>query len=155
MSGGGPAAGVAADWARAYLDAWSAHDSAAVTSFWADDGVYQDFALGERFEGVAAIRAFIEALETTFSSDYRFEPGDVVGDDEGYALEWTMIGTNDRADPDRGLPATGRSYRVPGVSVGRVRDGRIVGNRDYWNLADYLQQVGLMPSPEQAVPAGG
>ena len=152
---GGPAAGVAADWAQTYLDAWNAHDSAAVTAFMADDVVYQDNALGERLEGVAAVCAFVEAMQTEFSSDYRFEPGDVVGDDEGYALEWTMIGTNDRADPDRGLPATGRSYRVPGVSVGRVRDGRIVENRDYWNLADYLQQVGLMPSPEKAIPAGG
>jgi limonene-1,2-epoxide hydrolase len=44
---------------------------------------------------------------------------------------------------------------VPGVSVGRVRDGRIVENRDYWNLADYLQQVGLMPSPEEAIATGG
>ena len=58
-------------------------------------------------------------------------------------------------DPEHGLPATGRSYRVPGVSVGRVRDGRIVENRDYWNLADYLQQVGLMPSPDEAVTTGG
>ena len=155
MTGSAPAAGVAADWAQAYLDAWNAHDSAAVTSFMADDAVYQDFALGERFEGVVAVRAFIDAMATTFSSDYRFESGTVVGDGEGYALEWTMVGTNDRADPDRGLPATGRSYRVPGVSVGRVRNGRIVQNRDYWNLADYLQQVGLMPKPEDAVPAGG
>jgi steroid delta-isomerase-like uncharacterized protein len=155
MSDGGPAAGVAADWAQAYLDAWNAHDSAAVTSFWADDGVYQDFALGERVEGAAAVRAFVDAMETGFSSDYRFELGSVVGDGEGYALEWTMVGTNDRADPEHGLPATGRSYRVPGVSVGRVRDGRIVENRDYWNLADYLQQVGLMPTPEEAVTTGG
>src|SRR3712207_1376641 len=64
MSGGGPAAGVAADWARAYLDAWSAHDSAAVTSFWADDGVYQDFALGERFEGVAEIGRHTSELQS-------------------------------------------------------------------------------------------
>jgi steroid delta-isomerase-like uncharacterized protein len=155
VTGSAPAAGASAGWAQAYLDAWNAHDAAAVTSFMADDVVYQDFALGERFEGVAAVHAFIQGMQTNFSSDYRFEPGSVVGDGEGYALEWTMIGTNDRADSDRGLPVTGRSYRVPGVSVGRMRDGRIVENRDYWNLADYLQQVGLMPTSEEAGSAGG
>jgi hypothetical protein len=31
----------------------------------------------------------------------------------------------------------------------------MVENRDYWNLADYLQQVGLMPRPEDAVTTGG
>ena len=152
MTGGGPAAGAAAGWAQAYLDTWNAHDAAAAISFMADDVVYQDFAVGERLKGVAAVRAFMEGMETTFSSDYRFEPGTVVGE---HPLEWTMVGTDDRADSDRGLPATGRSFRIPGVSVGRVRDGRIVENRDYWNLADYLQQVGLMPTPEEAVTTGG
>lgn len=154
MTGSAPAAGTAG-WAQAYLDAWNAHDAAAVTSFMADDVVYQDFALGERVEGVAAVRAFVEGMETSFSSDYRFEPGSFVGDGEGYAREWTMVGTNDRAGSDPGLPVTGRTFRVPGVSVGRLRNGRIVENRDYWNLADYLQQVGLMPTPEEAASAGG
>ena len=154
MSGGGPATGVAADWAQAYLDAWNAHDSAAVTSFWADDGVYQDFALGERVEGAADVRAFVDAMETGFSSDYRFEPGTVVGDGEGYALEWTMTGTHDNGDPEHGLPATGKTFQIRGVSVGRQENGWIVRNRDYWNLAKFLQQVGLMPGPGDAGPAG-
>jgi steroid delta-isomerase-like uncharacterized protein len=63
-----------------------------------------------------------------------------------YAFEWTMSGTNDRADQQRGLPATGEKYEIPGVSIGRLRDGKIVENRSYWDLAGYLRQVGLMPS---------
>jgi len=143
-----------ADFAQAYLDAWNAHDAAAVTSLMTDDVVFQDLALGERFEGPAAVRAFVDGMATSFSSDYRFEPGSTVTDGEGYALEWTMTGTNDRDDVEQGQPATGRTFRVPGVSVGRLRDGRIAENRDYWNLADYLQQVGLMDAG-QPVPAGG
>jgi len=34
------------------------------------------------------------------------------------------------------------------VTVDDIRDGRIHHHRDYWNLAAYLQQVGLMPIPE-------
>jgi hypothetical protein len=34
------------------------------------------------------------------------------------------------------------------VSVGRLNsDGKIVTNRDYWNMADYLMQVGILPTP--------
>jgi hypothetical protein len=31
--------------------------------------------------------------------------------------------------------------------VGRLVDGKISENHDYWNLAAYLMQVGLMPAP--------
>ena len=63
------------------------------------------------------------------------------------ASEWTMTGTNDGADPQTGLPATGQRFRIAGVTVARMRDDQVAESRVYWNLADYLQQVGLMPAP--------
>ena len=140
-------------WAPQYLAAWSAHDGEAVTGFMTDDVVYTDFALGVSLEGRAAVTAFVHGLAETFSSDYRFEEVSVQGDGGAYALEWVMSGTNDRADPERGLPATGRRFHIPGVSVGTLRDGRIHRNRDYWDLAGYLAEVGLMPAPEAPAPA--
>jgi ketosteroid isomerase-like protein len=44
-----------------------------------------------------------------------------------------------------GLPATGRSFRIVGDGVGEVRDGQIVHVTDYWNMADFLGQVGALP----------
>jgi hypothetical protein len=55
-----------------------------------------------------------------------------------------MLGTNDREL--RGVPATGRSFRVRGASIGRLdANGRIVANRDYYNLAELLTQLGMVP----------
>lgn len=65
-----------------------------------------------------------------------------------------MSGTNDGADPQHGLPATGHRFEIPGVTIGRMRDGKIAENKDYYNLAGYLMQVGLMPSPQSASAAG-
>ena len=141
------------EWAPAYLAAWNAHDGAAVTAFMTDDVFYTDLALGVGMEGRETVAAFVEGLAETFSSDYRFEAVSVQGDGDAYALEWVMSGTNDRADPERGLPATGRRFHAPGVSVGTLRDGRIHRNRDYWDLAGYLVEVGLMPAPEAPAPA--
>ena len=63
-----------------------------------------------------------------------------VGND--YANEWVMLGTNDRERP--GVPATGRSFRVRGASIGRLdANGRIVENRDYYNLAELVTQLGI------------
>ena len=143
----------AGSWIRSYADAWNSHDVTALLGFMTEDVVYADVTLGERKAGANEVRGFLADLEASFSSDYRFELGDVAttGDDS-YAFEWTMSGTNDRADAERGLPATGRSFRLRGVSIGRLRNGKIAENRDYWNMADYLMQVGLMPAPEAAAP---
>ncbi len=149
-------AGETGTWMRAYADAWNSHDVTALVGLMTDDVVYIDVTLGERAQGTAAVKKFIGSVETDFSTDYRFELGDITtAGEDAYAFEWTMSGTNNRADTARGLPATGRPFRLPGVSIGRLRDGKIVENRDYWNLADYLMQVGLMPAPETAAPVPG
>jgi steroid delta-isomerase-like uncharacterized protein len=129
------------------IDAWNAHDGAAVVERMTEDVVYINLGVGQRLEGRAAVREYVDRLATTFSSDYRLEVGTVVGDDETVAIEWTMTGTNDGADPQTGLPATGQRFRIAGVSISRMRDDHVAESRVYWNLADYLQQVGLMPAP--------
>lgn len=145
------AAGGSQDWIRQYLDAWNSHDAARVVGFMTDDVRYADVALGESKSGAAEVQQFVESAEADFSSDYRFDAGQIlVSTEDSYAVEWTMSGTNDRADEARGLPATGRHFEVAGVSIGRLRGGKIIENRDYWNLAGYLMQVGLMPAPEVA-----
>jgi steroid delta-isomerase-like uncharacterized protein len=139
-----------ADWIRAYNDAWSSHDPESVLGFMSDDVVYADVTLGERLEGKSAVREYVAALERNFSSDYRMEWGQSVATDEAFATEWTMSGTHDRDDEERGLPATGQRFQVSGVSIGRRRNGKVVEERNYWNMADFLTQVGLMPAPEEA-----
>ena len=142
--------GARVTWMRSYTDAWNAHDVAAVLALMTDDVVWIDTTLGERVVGAAAVREFLDTMETTLSTDYRMELGQGVSDGSSYAFEWTLSGTNDRADPVHGLPATNQRFQIPGVSIGRLREGRIAENRDYWNLAGYLMQVGLMPTPEAA-----
>jgi hypothetical protein len=48
------------------------------------------------------------------------------------------------------FPATGRPFELSVVSIGRMRAGKIVEHKDYWDLTDYLRQVGLMPSAASA-----
>ena len=127
-----------------YLDAWNAHDPAAVARYMADDAVYEDVALGRVLHGPSEIAAFVEEA-TKASSDFRFEEVSLFTTGSDYANEWIMTGTNDRAV--RGVPATGRSFRVRGASVGKLdTSGRIVENRDYYNLAEMFAQLGIQPS---------
>ena len=127
-----------------YLDAWNAHDPAAVARHMADDAVYEDVALGRVLHGPSEIAKFVEEA-TRSSSDFRFEVVSLITTGSDYANEWVMLGTNDRALP--GVPATGRSFRVRGASVGKLdSSGLIVENRDYYNLAELLTQLGIPPT---------
>jgi steroid delta-isomerase-like uncharacterized protein len=128
---------------ESYLDAWNAHDPAAVARCMAGDAIYEDVALGRVLHGPSEIAGFVEEA-TRASSDFRFEHVSLFTAGRDYATEWIMIGTNDR--DVQGVPATGRSFRVRGASVGKLgADGRIVENRDYYNLAEMFAQLGIQP----------
>lgn len=132
-----------------YLDAWNRHAVDDVLAFFDDEATYSDVALNQSHTGRDAMREFFVGLEKEFSSDYRFDPGSAVVTDSGYAVEWRMYGTHDRSGP--ALPATNKPYEIHGVSVGGLRAGKITRNTDYWNMGEFLAQVGLMPPPPAAV----
>ena len=133
------------DWIAQYLDAWNSHDGKKVAAFMADDATYEDLALGVIHEGRDAIKAFVDEAEQ-FSKDYSFISVSEQASGDSYAFEWEMVGTN--TGEAGGLPATNKPYRIRGVSVGRLdASGKIKMNRDYWNMADYLTQVGILPPP--------
>jgi len=132
------------DFLDRYLDAWNAHDPAAVARHMAASAIYEDVALGRVLHGPSEIAKFVEEA-TRSSSDFRFEVVSLFTAGSNYANEWVMLGTNDRALP--GVPATGRSFHVRGASVGKLdSSGLIVENRDYYNLAELLTQLGLPPA---------
>lgn len=132
-----------------FLDAWNRRDGAAVAALLTDDVEYADLALGAHLSGASAVGAFAVSMSSTFSTDAAFTLHSVLVDGPNYAYEWTLRGTNDVGGAG-GMPATGASFVLEGVSVGTVRDGRIARNRDHWDLGSYLRQVGLLQGP----PAG-
>jgi steroid delta-isomerase-like uncharacterized protein len=136
---------MSADWVDGYLAAWNSHDGSRVAAFMAEDVTYEDLSSGAVYEGRDAVRGYVEQT-VAFSGDYRFVTVSTQADGDRYAIEWEMLGTNTGAAG--GFPATGKTYRIRGASVGTLRaDGTIVVNRDYWNLAAYLVEVGLLQLP--------
>lgn len=134
-------------WLQTYIEAYNSHDPAKVLACMTEDVLIDDKGIGERMDGTDAVRTMVADMAEKFSSDYRFDLGELIfATDEMFAAEWAMTGTNDREDTARGLPNTGRPYRIQGLSIGRLRDGKVAEEHLYWNMADYLTQVGLMPA---------
>ncbi len=80
-------------------------------------------------------------------TDLAIQKTNVLSDGAWYATEWVMTGVHTGDTP--GLPATGRSFRVLGAGIGEVRDGLIAHATEYWNMADFLGQIGALPPPAE------
>jgi steroid delta-isomerase-like uncharacterized protein len=125
-----------------YLQAWNDHDGPAA-AYMAEDAVYEDVAAAQVRRGRDEIASWV-AEGAGFSSDLHLEAVTFFYLGSAFAVEWVMSGTND--GPVGGQPATGRPWRVRGASVGTLNaEGLIAENRDYWNMAEVLAQIGLTP----------
>jgi steroid delta-isomerase-like uncharacterized protein len=133
------------EWVHRYLNAWNSHDGDEVAAFMSEDVVYEDLAGGATYHGRTEVAGYVAATHV-WSGDYRFVVVTTQSSGSSYATEWEMLGTN--TGELGGIAPTGKPYRIRGVSVGQLNAaGEIATNRDYFNLADYLAQVGLFTMP--------
>lgn len=101
-------------------------------------GTHRDGTIQEEIEGTRGLRQFSSDLKVTV--EQTIAEGDLVT--VLYALEGTNTGAA------LGLPATGKHFRVRGISILRVNHGRIT---DEWSMLDRypaLVQLGLLPAPD-------
>jgi steroid delta-isomerase-like uncharacterized protein len=70
--------------------------------------------------------------------------GQLVAEGDLVTASWTCRGTN--SGTGHGLPATGKAIAISGITIFRVKDGKLAeewGITDMWGL---LKQLGLAPS---------
>ena len=127
-----------------WVAAWNSHDVDDIASFYTDDGIHEDVAVGSVFHGKDEIKKGISPL---FSAcpDFKMELKSIFGNDDRVATEWVQTGTQTEAFGDLKIPATGKSFSVHGASITTLSRGKIARNSDYWNLLTMLQQIGLLP----------
>lgn len=123
-----------------YYAAFNAGDWDAFFGMLTEDVVH-DVNQGGRETGKPAFRAFMERM----NSCYREQIEDIViltaPDGRRAAAEYTVVGTYLKTD--EGLPpASGQTYRLPGGAFFEVRDGKVARVTNYYNLQDWLTQVG-------------
>ena len=125
--------------------AGNSHDIDKVISFFTNDCVYEDVAIGRVNRGKEELKAFFKEM-FVWSPDAKIELKSVFSAGDWAASEWVMTGTHAGDTPE--LPATGKSFSVRGTSIIQMRNGKLSRQSDYWNLMSFLQQVGLIPSTQ-------
>jgi steroid delta-isomerase-like uncharacterized protein len=134
-----------AEWLKQYIDAWNTRSGERVGEWMAEDCVYEDVTLGESHKGPGDISSWVDSMAADFSDDYSFDLVSAASTEDHYYAEWVLKGTHNGAQGP--LPATGKAFAIRGVSVGTRQGGKIKANRDYWDMASFLGQVGLAPPP--------
>jgi steroid delta-isomerase-like uncharacterized protein len=103
------------------------------------DAIVEDSMYPHPFVGHEAIltrkgAGFAAMPDLTITPTNRIVHGDQL------TVEWVATGTHKHDYP--GLPATGRSFSIPGVTVVVRRDGKIVRESLYYNMAEVQRQLG-------------
>lgn len=123
-----------------HRDAEAARDFDVILATFVEDCYLDTVPLGLRSEGRLAARAAYEGYFTAFP--------DLSPDDEGYAFDentlvtWgTLRGTS--GGDWLGVPPSGGSFSVRFVNIAPCRDGLMVGESIYFDLATLCEQASL------------
>lgn len=130
----------ATDLIRRYYAAFNAGDMPLFLGLLTDD-VAHDINQSGRQIGRAAFAIFMQRMNTS----YREQIVDITvfASDDGRraAAEFTVLG--EYLKTDEGLPpATGQKYKLPAGAFFDIEDGKVSRISNYYNLQDWLHQVG-------------
>ena len=123
----------------AYYAAFNRGDWDGMCAFLAED-VAHDLNQGAREVGRQTFRTFLDRMNRSYSEQLR----DIVvmgGSNGRVAAAYVVEGTYKATD--EGLPpATGQRYTLPGGAFFEISNGKITRVTNYYNLQDWLKQVG-------------
>jgi steroid delta-isomerase-like uncharacterized protein len=122
---------------------WNAHDVAAADKFFAADLANHD-PLAPNVTGLEALKAFAGTLFAAFP-DFHVVIDDEVAEGDKVAKIWTLHGT--QQGEFQGIPPTGKSVSMNGITVYRIANGKIVDLTWSYNMLGMMQQLGAIPVP--------
>lgn len=124
----------------AYYAAFNRGDWETMAALLTDD-VEHDLNQDRREQGRDAFRAFLARMDRCYAEQLRDIVVMATADGTRAAAEYVVEG--EYRTTDEGLPpARGQHYVLPGGAFFEIADGRIRRITNYYNLQDWLRQVG-------------
>jgi len=94
--------------------------------------------------GIAKAREYYANYLDEFSK-ITFTIKDVFGQGDKLVKHWNFSGVH--TGVFFGIPATGKTVSIDGVTLVRMSNGKIAEERDFFDNLDFMAQLGLMPAP--------
>jgi steroid delta-isomerase-like uncharacterized protein len=118
---------------------WNERKLEVVDEIVSSDYVRHDPAFPGEVRGPEGFKEYVRAMCTPFS-DARISIDDVIAEGEQMAVRWTFTGT--QSGDFLGIQATGKKLTLPGISIVRMKDGKIVEGWDGYDALGMLRQLG-------------
>jgi steroid delta-isomerase-like uncharacterized protein len=131
-----------------FMTAYNSHDIEKIISLSTNDFTNEDVGAGIVYHGLLEERKYFSNLFTAFPDAKMEIKTDFRSGDWG-AMEWVMTGTHKGTLAGSGsmpdIPATGKKVTIKGATINQYRGDKVTRGTDYWNMASFMQQLGLMP----------
>lgn len=132
---------------RAIEEVWNQGNYAVVDEIVASDYIGHSSNPATETHGREGVKQFYMALHRAFP-DIHFTIEDQIAEGDRVVTRWAARATHQ--GEFQGIPPTGNRGDLTGITIERIADGKIV---ECWTEIDdlrLLQQLGVIPSPEQA-----
>jgi len=128
---------------KEYFSVLNAHDFEKMVSFYNEDAVDECLGSGTIMQGKNEIKSYFKEMANSFP-DFKFEIKNYFESGNWSAVEWILSGTHS-GSPITGIPPSGKHFSFRGVDIVEKRNGKISHTVAYWNMMDFLKQVGMAP----------
>ena len=123
--------------------AWNESDLGVIDELLDPEYVGSDPAVGT-LRGPEAFKGFVQAYRAAFP-DLTLAIQEIVTEGDAVAVRWTMRGTHE--GELSGIPPTGKQTVVTGITIGHVKNGRVVSAYTSRDTLGLLQQLGVVQAP--------
>jgi steroid delta-isomerase-like uncharacterized protein len=122
-----------------FYDAYNQKHEPILNEIIADD--YVDYGHQPPGRGLPGAKSDLQDIARGFE-DARFDIDEMFGADDRVVVRWTVHGTH--TGPFAGLQPTQKKIAVSGISLYRVRDGKITETRNQADLLALFTQLGTI-----------
>jgi steroid delta-isomerase-like uncharacterized protein len=92
--------------------------------------------------GIAAFRDYYKNYLVGFS-EIKFTVVDAFGQDDRIVKHWKFEGKH--TGVFFGIPATGKSVNVEGVTLVKMKNGKVIQEQDFMDNLEFMNQLGIIP----------
>ena len=103
---------------------------------------YQYWSPDSQLKGIGQLRKFIQAFRNAFP-DLNLQIDDFFSANNRTCTAFTLRGTHEQNF--MGIPATKKPVEVHGMVIGRIKDNKILEDREILDNLSFFQQLGVVP----------
>ena len=129
-----------------YMEATNKANLALIDEVCSPDFVLRTPASPKPIMGIEGYKAFVSNTSKAFS-DFNCTIEELIVKGDRIWSRFTITGTN--TGPLGEIPATGKKFKVSGLAITRVANGKIAEDETFWNVLDLYQQLGFTLIPPQ------